>query len=81
MTYYLYILECADTSLYSGITTDLARRVKEHNSSPKGARYTRTRRPVRLVYSEAFPDRSAASKAEYAQKHLSHADKTAKFNK
>ena len=66
--YYVYILECADNTLYTGITTDLERRVTEHNSSSKGARYTRTRRPVRLVYSEACEDRSSASKREYVIK-------------
>jgi putative endonuclease len=63
--YYVYILECADGTLYTGITTDLQRRVKEHNSSDKGAKYTRARRPVRLLYSEEYEDRSSASKREY----------------
>lgn len=65
LRYYVYILECADKTLYTGIATDIERRVEEHNSSDKGARYTRARRPVALVYSEAFPDRSSASKREY----------------
>jgi len=64
-TYYLYILKCADNTLYTGITTDLTRRVEEHNHSPKGAKYTRVRRPVELVYSEAHENRSTASKREY----------------
>jgi putative endonuclease len=63
--YYVYMLECADGTLYTGITTDLERRVEEHNSSDKGAKYTRMRRPVRLVYSETHEDRSSASKREY----------------
>jgi putative endonuclease len=67
--YYVYMLECADGTLYTGITTDLERRVEEHNSSDKGAKYTRARRPVRLVYSEVYEDRSRASKREYEIKH------------
>jgi putative endonuclease len=63
--YYLYILECADGTLYTGIATDLERRLEEHNSSCRGAKYTRTRRPVKLVYSERYSDRSSASKREY----------------
>ena len=63
--YYVYIVECADKTLYTGVTTELERRVEEHNSSEKGAKYTRTRRPVKLVYSEMYPDRSSASKREY----------------
>ena len=63
--YYVYIAQCADDTLYTGIATDLTRRIEEHNSSEKGAKYTRIRRPVQLVYSEEFPDRSLASKREY----------------
>jgi len=63
--YYVYIVECADKTLYTGIATELARRVEEHNSSEKGAKYTRVRRPVTLVYSEKYPNRSEASKREY----------------
>jgi putative endonuclease len=63
--YYVYILKCADKTLYTGITTELVRRVDEHNGSDKGAKYTRVRRPVTLVYSELHDDRSAASKREY----------------
>ncbi len=63
--YYVYMLECADGTLYTGIATDLERRLEEHNSSSKGAKYTRTRRPVKLVYSETYEDRSSASKREY----------------
>jgi putative endonuclease len=65
MSYFVYIVECADETLYTGIATELERRIEEHNSSDKGAKYTRVRRPVRLVYSEAFEDRSSASKREY----------------
>ncbi len=55
--YYFYILRCADNSLYCGMTSDLKRRLKEHNSNgTKGAKYTRAKKPVVLVYSENFPD-------------------------
>ena len=73
--YYLYILECADKTLYTGITVDLKRRVNEHNSSKLGAKYTRARRPVKLVYSKKFRDRSAALKAESKMKKLARAEK------
>ncbi len=73
--YYLYILQCADGTLYVGITTDLARRIKEHNSSTLGAKYTRTRRPVKVVFSKSFPDRSLASREEFRVKKLSRVEK------
>jgi len=73
--YYLYILKCADETLYTGITVDLARRIKEHNFSEKGAKYTRARRPVKLVYSKKFRNRSTASKAEAKIKKLSRVEK------
>jgi len=63
------MLECSDGTLYTGITTDLERRLDEHNNSPKGAKYTRARRPVTLVYSEELDNRSLASKREYFIKH------------
>ncbi len=69
--YHLYILTCSDGTLYTGIATDLARRVEEHNTSDLGAKYTRTRRPVRLSWSEEFADRAEASRAEYKVKQLS----------
>ena len=73
--YYLYILECSDQSLYCGITVDLNKRVVEHNSSPKAARYTRSRRPVKLVFSKKFENRSDASKEESRIKKLTRAQK------
>jgi len=74
--YFVYIVQCADNTFYTGIATELERRIEEHNASDKGARYTRVRRPVRLVYSEEYPDRSAASKREYEiKKKMSRADK------
>ena len=75
MSYYVYMLECSDATLYTGITTDISRRVKEHNSSKKGAKYTKVRRPVRLVYSETSQDRSSASKREYVIKKLTRKEK------
>jgi len=73
--YYLYILECADKTLYTGITVDLERRVNEHNSSKLGAKYTRARRPVKLVYSKKYKNRSSASKAEVEMKKLTREEK------
>ena len=70
----VYILRCSDGSLYTGITTDLARRVREHNSG-KGAKYTRSRRPVVPVYFEDHSNRSSASREEARIKKLSRNDK------
>jgi putative endonuclease len=69
--YHLYVLKCADGTLYTGITTDPARRVREHNSSSLGAKYTSGRRPVKLVYSKKFRSRAQASRAENRIKKLS----------
>lgn len=74
--WHIYILRCADGTLYTGVTTDLMRRVSEHNESLKGAKYTRVRRPVSLVYSEAFLNRSAACVREAAIKKLSREEKS-----
>jgi putative endonuclease len=73
--YYVYILRCSDGTLYTGITTDLERRVDEHNHSPKGAKYTRARRPVELVYSETCADKSSASQREYVIKKMTRSQK------
>jgi len=73
--YYLYILRCADETFYTGITTQLKRRVEEHNSSKLGAKYTRGRRPVELIYSKEFNDRASASKEELRIKKLSKEQK------
>ena len=62
--YYVYIVRASDSSLYSGITTDLERRVREHNSEKVGSKYLRSKRPVTLVYSETQVNRSAALKRE-----------------
>lgn len=73
--YYLYILRCADKTLYTGITVNLKRRIKEHNHSKLGAKYTRARRPVELVYSKKFRNRSKAQKEESRIKNLSREEK------
>ncbi len=75
----LYILKCADRSLYTGITKDLERRFKSH-SEGKAARYTRTRRPLELVYQEACPSRTEALTRECAVKALPKAKKFALIN-
>ncbi len=72
----VYILHCADGSLYTGITNNLDKRVKAHNDG-LGAKYTKPRRPVKLAYQEVAADRSAASKREYVVKQLSRAEKQA----
>lgn len=74
-SYFLYILKCADATLYTGITTDLDRRIIEHNTSEKWAKYTRYRRPVEIIYSEQFENRSDASKREYAIKKMTKQQK------
>ena len=74
MSWFVYMIECADGSLYTGVTTDIERRVEQHNSGC-GARYTRARRPVRLVYSEPALDRAGAQRRESAIKQLSRAGK------
>jgi putative endonuclease len=75
MSYFVYMLQCSDNTLYTGIATDVQRRVDEHNSSKKGAKYTKIRRPVKLVYSEECEDRSSASKRECAIKKLKRKEK------
>ena len=73
--YHLYILECSDWSLYTWITTDIERRLFEHNNSKLWARYTSIRRPVRLVFSQEFSNRSEASKEESRIKKMSREEK------
>jgi len=79
--YFVYILQCVDNTFYTGITTDLDRRIKEHNSSKLGARYTKVRRPVKLVYSKDFTNRSEASIEESRIKKLSRLKKIELFKK
>ena len=71
----VYILQCADGTFYTGWTTDLEQRLRVHNSG-QGAKYTRGRRPVSLVYWEEQPDRSAAQKREAAIRRLSRTEKS-----
>ena len=78
-SHHVYILRCADKTLYTGYAVDLKKRVNEHNgkSSVPGAKYTRSKRPVKLVYSESFTTRSDAQQREYAIKQLSRTQKLA----
>lgn len=75
--WFVYILRCSDDTLYTGITTELDRRVAEHNNKQKnlGARYTRARHPVTLIYHETFESRSLASKREAEIKRLKRQQK------
>lgn len=73
--WYVYILKCRDNTFYTGITTDLERRIKEHNGSKLGAKYTRGRRPVSLVYSQKRKDKSEASKEELRIRKLNREEK------
>ncbi|PRX26448.1 putative endonuclease [Orenia metallireducens] len=74
MSNYVYILQCADNTLYTGYTNDLERRINLHNSG-KGAKYTRGRTPVKLRYFEEYQTKSEAMKREYAIKQLKRQDK------
>lgn len=71
----VYFLRCNDNSLYAGITTDIERRLIEHNNSKLGAKYTRARRPVTLAYQESAEDKSTAAKREYQLRTLTKAKK------
>lgn len=76
--YWCYIVSCADGTLYTGITTDLKRRITEHNTGTnkgKGARYTARRRPVKLVWKERHPNRSSAQRREAQIKRLTRPGK------
>lgn len=76
--WFVYILRCADKSLYTGVTLDVNKRLDEHNGLLKnGAKYTHSRRPVELAYQEATTSRSAACKREYAIKCLKRTEKEA----
>ncbi len=74
--WFVYLLRCADGSLYTGITTDVSRRCRQHNAGT-ASRYTRSRRPTRLVYREAHPDQGSALRREAAIKALSRREKEA----
>lgn len=71
---YVYIIECKDNTYYTGWTTNLERRIKAHNNG-NGAKYTKARRPVKLIYYEEFPDKNQALKREYAIKQLTKKQK------
>lgn len=77
-TWFVYLLRCADDTLYAGVATDLERRVRQHNGElVGGSRYTRVRRPVRLVWSEAASDQAEAQRREAEIKKLPRASKLA----
>ncbi|MEK7279095.1 MAG: GIY-YIG nuclease family protein [Nitrospirota bacterium] len=73
--WYIYIVECPDKTLYTGITTDMEKRIKTHNCSNKGAKYTRGRRPVKVVYLSEIKNRSDSLKEEARIKKLSRKEK------
>ena len=73
--WFVYILKCSDNTLYTWVTIDLERRLIEHNTSDKAAKYTRIRRPLELVYSHEYDNRSEATKEEYRIKQLTRKQK------
>lgn len=75
MAHYAYILNCSDNTLYTGYTKDLEKRVLHHNTTGKGAKYTRVRRPVKLMYSEEFETQKEAMAREVTLKRLSRKQK------
>ncbi|HIJ42247.1 MAG TPA: GIY-YIG nuclease family protein [Deltaproteobacteria bacterium] len=75
VTWYVYMLICRDETIYTGVTTDPKKRLAEHNSGVNGAKYTRSRRPVSMVYLEEVPSRSDAASREYRLKRLSRQQK------
>ncbi len=75
--WFVYMVRCKDQTLYTGITSDLKRRMEEHNSNNNGAKYTRSRQPVQLVYAESANSRSMALKREYQLKRMSRDQKQA----
>lgn len=79
--WWVYILECADQTLYTGITTDPERRLYEHNHHKTGAKYTKARRPVCLVYQEPCLDRATAARRESEIKHFKRSQKLSLINR
>ena len=79
--YFVYIIRCSDDTLYTGFTTDIERRINEHNNSNKGAKYTRARRPVKLEYFETFDEKIKAYKREYEIKQLTRKAKLSLITK
>ncbi len=78
MIHYVYILRCSDTTYYTGYTNNLEKRIKQHNDG-NGAKYTKGKRPVKLVYKEEFSDKSVAMKREYQIKQLTRKEKQKLF--
>ena len=78
--WFMYVVKCADDTLYTGITTDVTRRLHEHNNTAKGAKYTKKRRPVTLLHSVGHSSRSSASRAESKFKKLSRKQKLSIIN-
>lgn len=79
--WHVYILKCSDKTFYTGVTNNLKRRLFEHNETKLGAKYTRARRPNKLVYSKKFKNRSLAQKEEYRIKTLDRIQKKIIINK
>lgn len=75
MKYFVYILECSDKTLYTGYTNDIKKRILAHNNLKTGARYTKARRPVQLVYSQKFKTKSEALKKEIIIKKMMRSEK------
>lgn len=73
--WFVYILKCVDNTFYTWVTIDLDRRIIEHNTSDKSAKYTRMRRPVELIYSKEYTNRIDACKEEYRIKQLTRKQK------
>ena len=80
MEYVVYILKCADDTLYTGVTNDLSKRIENHNTGKTGAKYTRARRPVELLYHESVGDRGAAQKREAEIKKMTRDQKITLVN-
>ena len=75
MSYYVYMARCADNSLYTGYTRNIERRMYQHNNTIKGAKYTKSRRPLELIYYEKLENLSSALKREHEIKSYTHAEK------
>jgi len=75
--WFLYVAVCNDHTLYTGITTDVSRREAEHNKGARGAKYTRTRRPVKIIFQASFSSRGSAQRAEYDFKQKTRHEKIA----
>ena len=78
--WFLYVVHCSDGTLYTGVTTDIGRRIREHNTGNRGAKYTKARRPVRLIYQVGFENRSTVQRAEHKFKKLTRKQKNEVIN-